>query len=138
LLESAKLSVYLRNKICVFQHFNNFSILMVGRLLGGIATSILYSAFESWVIYEHHKVWCSPCLSCVVLPYLIFNSKHVMFVMALCAYMLGIHLSFSSFNLLNVYSTRKWRNIKAFTKCLHAIWRPVIKCRWFSVTITSL
>ena len=29
---------------------------MVGRLLGGIATSILYSAFESWVIYEHHKV----------------------------------------------------------------------------------
>lgn len=29
---------------------------MLGRLLGGIATSILYSAFESWMIYEHHKV----------------------------------------------------------------------------------
>ncbi len=29
---------------------------MVGRLLGGIATSILYSAFESWVIFEHNKV----------------------------------------------------------------------------------
>jgi MFS family permease len=40
---------------CVTKHFNNFGILMIGRLLGGIATSILYSAFESWVIYEHHK-----------------------------------------------------------------------------------
>lgn len=40
---------------CVTKHFNNFSILMVGRLLGGIATSILYSAFESWLIHEHHK-----------------------------------------------------------------------------------
>ena len=39
-----------------FQHFNDFWILMVGRLLGGIATSILYSAFESWLIYEHNKV----------------------------------------------------------------------------------
>ena len=29
---------------------------MVGRFLGGIATSILYSAFESWLIYEHNKV----------------------------------------------------------------------------------
>jgi len=40
---------------CVTKHFNNFTILMIGRLLGGIATSILYSAFESWLIYEHHK-----------------------------------------------------------------------------------
>ena len=37
---------------------------MVGRLLGGIATSILYSAFESWLIYEHNKVStiCNPKL----------------------------------------------------------------------------
>ena len=54
-----------------FQHFNNFSILMVGRLLGGIATSILYSAFESWVIYEHHKVHCSLYLSTITISYLI-------------------------------------------------------------------
>ncbi|RNA12370.1 molybdate-anion transporter-like isoform X2 [Brachionus plicatilis] len=38
---------------CVTKHFNNFHILMFGRLLAGIATSILYSAFESWLIYEH-------------------------------------------------------------------------------------
>jgi len=45
---------------------------MVGRLLGGIATSILYSAFESWVIYEHHKVWhWGLYLSCIVILYLV-------------------------------------------------------------------
>ncbi|KAK3576673.1 hypothetical protein CHS0354_004958 [Potamilus streckersoni] len=40
---------------CITKHFNNFWILMLGRLLGGTATSILYSAFESWLVYEHHK-----------------------------------------------------------------------------------
>ncbi|XP_048739723.1 molybdate-anion transporter-like isoform X2 [Ostrea edulis] len=40
---------------CITKHFNNFYILMLGRLLGGIATSILYSAFESWMVNEHHK-----------------------------------------------------------------------------------
>ncbi|XP_033642811.1 molybdate-anion transporter-like [Asterias rubens] len=40
---------------CVTKHFNNFFILMIGRLLGGIATSILYSAFESWLVYEHNS-----------------------------------------------------------------------------------
>lgn len=29
---------------------------MFGRLLAGISTSILYSAFESWLIYEHKNV----------------------------------------------------------------------------------
>lgn len=38
---------------CVTKHFNNYSLLMVGRLLGGIATSILYSAFETWMVHEH-------------------------------------------------------------------------------------
>jgi len=28
---------------------------MIGRLLGGTATSILYSAFESWLVFEHHQ-----------------------------------------------------------------------------------
>jgi hypothetical protein len=29
---------------------------MVGRVLGGIATSLLFSAFESWLVAEHFKV----------------------------------------------------------------------------------
>ncbi|KAH9518938.1 Molybdate-anion transporter [Bulinus truncatus] len=40
---------------CITKHFGNFWVLMIGRLLGGTATSILYSAFESWLVYEHHK-----------------------------------------------------------------------------------
>lgn len=41
---------------CLTKHFADFNILMIGRLLGGIATSILYSAFESWLVFEHNKV----------------------------------------------------------------------------------
>lgn len=41
---------------CVTKHFNNFGILMVGRLLGGISTSILFSAFESWMVSEHQNL----------------------------------------------------------------------------------
>ncbi|XP_052283005.1 molybdate-anion transporter-like isoform X2 [Dreissena polymorpha] len=40
---------------CITKHFNNFWVLMLGRLLGGTATSILYSAFESWLVFEHNK-----------------------------------------------------------------------------------
>lgn len=30
-----------------------FIVLLIGRLLGGISTSILFSSFESWMICEH-------------------------------------------------------------------------------------
>nr|CDJ86726.1 Protein of unknown function DUF791 domain containing protein [Haemonchus contortus] len=44
---------------CITKHFPSMEVLMVGRFLGGIATSILYSAFESWMVYEHNK-WGFP------------------------------------------------------------------------------
>lgn len=47
---------------CITKHFNNFWILMFGRLLAGMATSILYSAFESWLVYEHNKRGFDPDL----------------------------------------------------------------------------
>ena len=28
---------------------------MLGRILGGISTSLLFSTFESWMIFEHNK-----------------------------------------------------------------------------------
>lgn len=40
---------------CLTKHFANFNILLFGRLMGGIATSILFSAFESWLVYEHKR-----------------------------------------------------------------------------------
>lgn len=39
---------------CATKHSPNFYLLLLGRLLGGISTSILFSAFESWMLYEHH------------------------------------------------------------------------------------
>mmetsp|Transcript_14037 Transcript_14037/g.21647 ORF Transcript_14037/g.21647 Transcript_14037/m.21647 type:complete len:170 (-) Transcript_14037:2-511(-) len=38
---------------CITKHFNDFKILMLGRLLGGIATSLLFSVFEAWLIRSH-------------------------------------------------------------------------------------
>jgi hypothetical protein len=35
------------------EDFKNFSILMIGRLLGGVATSLLFSVFEAWLIGAH-------------------------------------------------------------------------------------
>lgn len=40
---------------CFTKHSPNWNVLMVGRLLGGIATSLLFSAFESWLVAEHFK-----------------------------------------------------------------------------------
>ena len=45
---------------CMTKHFPNFSILMVGRLLGGISTSILWSSFESWMVSEHNSRGFAP------------------------------------------------------------------------------
>ncbi|KAL5715484.1 hypothetical protein ACHQM5_017296 [Ranunculus cassubicifolius] len=36
-------------------HSPQYKILMVGRILGGIATSLLFSSFESWLVAEHNK-----------------------------------------------------------------------------------
>lgn len=40
---------------CVTKHWSNYGVLMVGRLLGGVATSLLFSTFESWLVGEHFK-----------------------------------------------------------------------------------
>lgn len=41
---------------CFTKHFNHFWVLFVGRVFCGVATSLLYSAFESWLVAEHFKV----------------------------------------------------------------------------------
>jgi MFS family permease len=40
---------------CVTKHSPDYWVLMVGRLLGGVATSLLFSVFESWMIASHFK-----------------------------------------------------------------------------------
>lgn len=39
---------------CLTKHVNSYSVLMLGRLLGGIATSLLFSVFDAWMINEHN------------------------------------------------------------------------------------
>lgn len=51
---------------CCTKHSPNFWVLMFGRVLGGIATSLLYSAFESWLVAEHFKHGFSGVCVCVL------------------------------------------------------------------------
>lgn len=45
---------------CCTKHFNSFSVLFVGRIFCGVATSLLFSAFESWLVAEHFSVAHAP------------------------------------------------------------------------------
>ncbi|KAF8786992.1 molybdate-anion transporter-like [Argiope bruennichi] len=38
---------------CFMKIFPNYNILLLGRLLGGVSTSLLFSVFESWYVSEH-------------------------------------------------------------------------------------
>ncbi|KAG6746584.1 hypothetical protein POTOM_048939 [Populus tomentosa] len=40
---------------CITKHSPQYRVLMIGRVLGGIATSLLFSSFESWLVAEHNK-----------------------------------------------------------------------------------
>lgn len=37
------------------EHIPDMRLLLLGRVLGGISTSLLFSAFESWMVSEHRK-----------------------------------------------------------------------------------
>jgi len=47
---------------CLTKHVHNFAFLFVGRICGGIATAILFSGFESWMVAEHNKKKFEPSL----------------------------------------------------------------------------
>ena len=79
---------------CAVKHSSSFSVLMVGRVLGGAATSILYSAFESWMVAEHAAKAFDPALlastfsrMCVVLLLLLVLIRFVRSVFIPCVYL---------------------------------------------------
>jgi len=39
---------------CMTKHVKSFNMLMLGRLTGGVATSLLFSVFDSWMVSEHN------------------------------------------------------------------------------------
>ena len=51
----AKLYCLFYGVSCATKHFNSFGVLLFGRLVGGVSTSILHSAFESWMVHKHRR-----------------------------------------------------------------------------------
>ena len=47
--------VALEVMINMLEHVNSMTWLLVGRVLGGISTSLLFSAFEAWMVTEHRS-----------------------------------------------------------------------------------
>jgi hypothetical protein len=45
---------------CLTKLSSKFWILMMGRVLGGISTSMLFSTFESWYVFEHTEHYGFP------------------------------------------------------------------------------
>lgn len=41
--------------INICEHYNNFPLLWTSRVLGGISTCLLFSAFETWMVAAHRK-----------------------------------------------------------------------------------
>ncbi len=40
---------------CITKLSRNYSVLIGGRIIGGISTSLLFSAFDSWYVHEHSQ-----------------------------------------------------------------------------------
>jgi len=40
---------------CVTKHWGFFGVLLIGRILGGISTSLLFSVFDSWLVSESQR-----------------------------------------------------------------------------------
>lgn len=47
---------------CVTKHTDDYYLLMLGRVLGGAATSLLFSTFECWMVAEHRRCGFSEAL----------------------------------------------------------------------------
>ncbi len=47
---------------CLTKTVPEFWTLMLGRILSGVSTSLLFSSFESWMVCEHHKLGFDPSL----------------------------------------------------------------------------
>jgi MFS family permease len=40
---------------CMTMLYDNITILFIGRIFGGVATTLLYSVFEAWLVTEYHS-----------------------------------------------------------------------------------
>mmetsp|Transcript_54817 Transcript_54817/g.155958 ORF Transcript_54817/g.155958 Transcript_54817/m.155958 type:complete len:476 (-) Transcript_54817:44-1471(-) len=71
---------------CLTKHVNIYGVLMMGRITGGIATSLLFSCFECWMVSEHlgrHK------FSAGLLNYMFGIMFSVMYLVAIVVGFIG-------------------------------------------------
>jgi len=71
---------------CLTKHVKNYSCLMFGRITGGIATSLLFSCFECWMVSEHlsrHK------FSSGLLSYMFGMMFTIMYLVAIMSGVVG-------------------------------------------------
>lgn len=47
---------------CITKMWNNYHILMFGRVLGGLSTSLIFTVFEAWMVSEHNNRGFAPAL----------------------------------------------------------------------------
>ncbi|KAJ6807465.1 molybdate-anion transporter-like [Iris pallida] len=80
---------------CITKHSPQYKVLMLGRILGGVATSLLFSAFESWLVAEHNKRGFEPqWLSLTFSKAIFLGNGLVAIVAGLFANMLADNLGF--------------------------------------------
>ena len=70
---------------CCTKHVNSFAVLLLGRLLGGISTSLLFSVFDAWMINEHNARGFDPALLSDTFTKAIFTNSVVAIVSGLIA-----------------------------------------------------
>ena len=67
------------------EHYSDFRTLLLGRVLGGISTNLLFSAFESWMATEHRKKgfpeeWMAKTYSAVSGTYQLCDCVEIVFL----------------------------------------------------------
>lgn len=74
------------------EHYSDFRTLLLGRILGGISTNLLFSAFESWMATEHRKrgfpeEWMAKTYSAVSLwkQYISLFDRENLFILLSCS-----------------------------------------------------
>jgi MFS family permease len=70
---------------CMSKHINSFSVLLLGRFLGGVSTSLLFSVFDAWMINEHNSRGFDPALLSDTFTKAIFTNSVVAIVSGLVA-----------------------------------------------------
>ncbi|RFU73724.1 major facilitator superfamily transporter [Trichoderma arundinaceum] len=79
---------------CLTMFSHDLKILFIGRFFGGIATTLLFSVFEAWMITEYHLLQLDEAKTC--LSQVFANMTTISTITAICSGVLGDSLVQSS------------------------------------------